>query len=198
MHPSIIKHLLVATSIFKGLARLSKASPVNFDLAARYDYEPGDELKRTMCFCTSDNSLEQTDNDPEAFYNTTLGHRMAYVYQFEYYNHRLDKRVLVESQPEICLTKDSPNDPYYHNTCLAWESQDRDFCADFVLDNLPLGIEKKNWWRFCYLFRGDELDDPNKRDFFTFDGGKRAIPRMRDTVETKEVVEGVCARLCDE
>ena len=57
-------------------------------LEARYDYEPGDEIKRTMCFCTSDPTLEQVDIDPFEFYNVSALHQMGYVYQFEYYNHR--------------------------------------------------------------------------------------------------------------
>ncbi|KAL8993580.1 MAG: hypothetical protein Q9188_007291, partial [Gyalolechia gomerana] len=89
MKPSIVKQLLVAVSMFKSIARQASATPTNdVNLAPHYDYEPGDHLKRTMCFCTSDTSLAQTDNDPEAFYNTTEGHRMGFVYEFEYYNHR--------------------------------------------------------------------------------------------------------------
>ncbi|KAL8752587.1 MAG: hypothetical protein Q9199_005639, partial [Rusavskia elegans] len=44
-------------------------SPAHSTLKPRYDYEPGDELKRTMCFGTSDPSLEQLDNDPYTFKN---------------------------------------------------------------------------------------------------------------------------------
>lgn len=57
-------------------------------LKPRYDYEPGDQLKRTMCFCTSDNSLEQVDNDPFVFKNVSVEHQMGMYYKFEYYNHR--------------------------------------------------------------------------------------------------------------
>ncbi|KAL8932128.1 MAG: hypothetical protein Q9211_006510 [Gyalolechia sp. 1 TL-2023] len=89
MKPSIVKRLLVAVSMFSGIAKQASGTPVNdVNLSPRYDYEPGDELKRTMCFCTSDNTIAQTDNDPESFFNTTEGHRMGYVYEFEYYNHR--------------------------------------------------------------------------------------------------------------
>ncbi|KAL9599699.1 MAG: hypothetical protein Q9219_003687 [cf. Caloplaca sp. 3 TL-2023] len=212
MHPSILKHLLAAAAFFKGLSKLAAATPTtnatttttttttNHHLFPRYDYEPGDELKRTMCFCTSDNALQQTDNDPEAFYNNTLGHRISYIYQYEYYNNRLKKRVRVESPPTACLTHDSTEDPYYHNDCLSWETQDKDFCHDFTLPDLPPDIYTKTGktWRFCYLFRGDELDDPSKRDFFSFDGGKRAIPRMRDWIAGEEEVKGVCGGLCKE
>ncbi|KAI4130089.1 MAG: hypothetical protein LQ338_001941 [Usnochroma carphineum] len=204
MHPSIIKHILAAATIFKGVAKLAAAAPAAAaaptqyaDLVPRHDYEPGDMLNRTMCFCTTDTSLQQTDNDPEVFYNTTFGHRMTYVYEFTYYNHRLGKTMQVTSRDEICPTEDSPDDPYYHNKCLAWEDQDRDFCADFVLHDLPAGVVEKNWWRFCYLFRGDELDDPSKRDFFSLDKAKRALPRKRDWIEPVEEVEERCGGLCE-
>ncbi|KAL8939525.1 MAG: hypothetical protein Q9216_003311 [Gyalolechia sp. 2 TL-2023] len=199
MKPSIVKHLLVAASVLKGVAKKASATPIkDVRLAPHYDYEPGDQLKRTMCFCTSDTSLAQTDNDPEAFYNTTEGHRMAYYYEFEYYNHRLDKHLLVSSPGNSCLTHDSTEDPYYHNDCIAWEDQEKDYCADFHLDGLPAGVSDQYFWRFCYLFRGDELDDPAKRDFFTFDGGKRAIPRARDWMKGKEEVKDICGGMCEE
>lgn len=90
MHPRLFKHLLAAVALFNGIGKLAAAAaPTHHaDLAPRYDYEPGDMLNRTMCFCTTDTSLEQTDNDPEVFYNTTLGHRMMNIYEFTYYNHR--------------------------------------------------------------------------------------------------------------
>ncbi|KAL8932127.1 MAG: hypothetical protein Q9211_006509, partial [Gyalolechia sp. 1 TL-2023] len=110
----------------------------------------------------------------------------------------LRKRLLLSSPGDVCLTHDSTEDPYYHNACLNWESQDHDYCAKFRLDGLPAGVSDKASWPFCYLFRGDELDDPAKRDFFTFDGDRRAIPRARDWMLAKEEVKGVCAKICEE
>ncbi|KAL8951016.1 MAG: hypothetical protein Q9222_002992, partial [Ikaeria aurantiellina] len=40
------------------------ASTNNITLAPRYDYEPGDTLDRTMCFCSKKADLDQSDMDP--------------------------------------------------------------------------------------------------------------------------------------
>lgn len=89
MRLRVIKHLLTATVLLKSFAKLAVAAlDHSGDVVKRYDYEPGDELNRTMCFCTSDPSLQQTDNDPFAFFNTTVDHHMMYVFEFAYYNHR--------------------------------------------------------------------------------------------------------------
>ncbi|KAL8988243.1 MAG: hypothetical protein Q9177_002654 [Variospora cf. flavescens] len=175
--------------------------PNHADLVPRHDYEPGDVLNRTMCFCTSDNSLEQTDNDPEAFINIIAGHQMSYMYEFLYYNHRLDRSMILSSAPKICPTRGSDQDPYYHNECLAWEKQNIDICAEYTWPNNTLPFTPPHpeniwWWQFCYLFRGDQLDDPKKRDFFTFDHGKRAIPRKRDFIVGPEKVAQRCGEMC--
>ncbi|KAL8864370.1 MAG: hypothetical protein Q9174_007377, partial [Haloplaca sp. 1 TL-2023] len=48
-----------------GLLQASLALPTDAsNLAPREDYEPGDELGRTLCTCTNDNEFEQADNDP--------------------------------------------------------------------------------------------------------------------------------------
>ncbi|KAI4181500.1 MAG: hypothetical protein L6R41_006585 [Letrouitia leprolyta] len=199
MKYSIIKHLLVAISLVQGIARQATATPINdVSLVPRKDYEPGDELKRTMCFCTSDNSLAQTDNDPTAFYNTSEGHVMGFTYDFEYYNHRMNKRMIVQSRKDgnICPTEDSDQDPYYHNKCLNWKDQNEDFCANFPLSlDYNLGIANKSY-TFCYLFRGDELDG-DKRDFFKFNGAKRGLPRKRDYIAPAGEVRNTCAKLCE-
>ncbi|KAL8697797.1 MAG: hypothetical protein Q9201_006930, partial [Fulgogasparrea decipioides] len=204
----IRKGLVLTAFASLTFSTITTAAPTaNVDLVPRFDYERngGDILNRTMCFCTNTPSAQQSDADPEAFYNTTLGHAMGNVYQFEYYNHRsltpasplsLKKRVRVLGN-QTCLTHDSVNDPYYHNDCLRWETQKHDYCADFHLNQLPKGVKNKASWEFCYLFRGDELDNPEKRDFFTFDGGKRAIPRVRDFVAENEVVVDKCRPLCE-
>ncbi|KAL8992801.1 MAG: hypothetical protein Q9169_006826, partial [Polycauliona sp. 2 TL-2023] len=65
-------------------------------LEARKDYEPGDEIIRTLCFCDTDPPERDDlflDLDWQA--HTILGdernytdHLMGRVYEFEYYNHR--------------------------------------------------------------------------------------------------------------
>ncbi|KAL9024673.1 MAG: hypothetical protein Q9180_007840, partial [Flavoplaca navasiana] len=48
-----------------------------------YDYEPGDELKRTFCYCTADpNNNDQTEWDPYTFLSSTTDRRMSYIYNF--------------------------------------------------------------------------------------------------------------------
>ncbi|KAL8825466.1 MAG: hypothetical protein Q9170_007780, partial [Blastenia crenularia] len=136
--------------------------------------------------------------DPEAFYNNTEGHRMSYVYQFEYYNHRLDKRMRVDSKAEYCLTEDSADDTYFHNKCLSWEDQAKDFCGKFVFHNLPAGVENQTDWEFCYRFHGDVLVNKDHVDEFSFDGDKRELVRTRDWIEDKEVVKTRCGKLCDQ
>ncbi|KAI4122765.1 MAG: hypothetical protein LQ338_005623 [Usnochroma carphineum] len=64
------------------------AAPTNTTLVARKDYEPGDTLNRTMCFCTNDNNFAQSDNDPYSFTSAPPDHKVAIVYDFDYYNHR--------------------------------------------------------------------------------------------------------------
>ncbi|KAL8780017.1 MAG: hypothetical protein Q9213_006660 [Squamulea squamosa] len=91
--------------------------------AANYDYEPGDKIDRTMCFCTKDNSLDQLNNDPYTFYNVSENHQMGYVYQFQYYNHRLDRSFLV-TDDKTCTTSPSPShasEPFWHNDCIKWQ-----------------------------------------------------------------------------
>lgn len=52
-----------ADSLLMGIARQASAAPTsNANLVLCKDYATGDELMRTMYFCTTDNSLVQTDN----------------------------------------------------------------------------------------------------------------------------------------
>ncbi|KAL8685562.1 MAG: hypothetical protein Q9224_005768, partial [Gallowayella concinna] len=162
------------------------------------DYEPGDKLNRTICFCTTDNSLNQADNDPAVFYNVSVNHQMAYIYQFGYYNHKLDKHMLMSAN-DTCNTRPNYEDPYWHNECLDWDDQKKDYCVKFSFDNLPEGVDAKHKeWELCYFFRGDRLTDEKRRDFFKFDGEKRGLPRQRDWVVPDELVDDKCTSLCQE
>ncbi|KAL9011497.1 MAG: hypothetical protein Q9173_003660 [Seirophora scorigena] len=203
-----ILQLLAAVALFQGIAKHAAADAVaaaatHAGLAPRYNYDPGDQLNRTMCFCTSDNSLQQTDNDPTAFFNTSVGHRMAYMYEFVYFNHAIGKSMILTSRPKTCYTRPSDYDPYYHNACVNWRAQHKDFCATYEWPNGTLAYwpphpEKRRTWRFCYLFRGDDLIGYSKRDFFTFDGGKRGLPRKRDYIMPEDEVKTLCEGKCKE
>ncbi|KAL8819605.1 MAG: hypothetical protein Q9223_002000 [Gallowayella weberi] len=166
--------------------------------AALKDYEPGDTLNRTVCFCTTDNTLEQADNDPAVFYNVSVNHQMAYVYQFGYYNHKLDKHILMTAA-QTCHTRPNYKDPYWHNQCLDWENQNHDYCVDYHFNDLPAGADAKHPnWPFCYLFRGDRGTNENVRDFYKFDGQKRGVPKQRDWVVPADEVTAKCTSLCQE
>lgn len=193
----IILQLLAAVALFQGIGTHAAAA----SLAPRYNYEPGDRLNRTMCFCTSDNSLQQTDNNPTVFFNTSVGHHMAYMYEFVYYNHHIGESMILTSRPKTCATRPSEIDPYYHNDCLDWRVQKKDFCAVYEWpDNpkawWPRNPEKRRPFRFCYLFRGDNLLSWIKRDFFSFDGGLRGLPRQRDYIMPEDEVKTLCEGKC--
>ncbi|KAL8730116.1 MAG: hypothetical protein Q9166_004315 [cf. Caloplaca sp. 2 TL-2023] len=170
-------------------------------LLPRYDYEPGDTLNRTMCFCTTDTSLQQVSSDPYAFYNSTIDHEIGFVYQYHYYNHRLDVPFVLTAFNN-CHTQDSPQDTYYHNRCLDWEHQSADFCAMFDISDreLPEGLSwTGRFVEFCYGMRGDTLDGGEEmvKDWFAFDRGKRDLPRRRDWLQPREVVRERCRGLCE-
>ncbi|KAL8910602.1 MAG: hypothetical protein Q9172_007814 [Xanthocarpia lactea] len=168
-----------------------------------YDYEPGDTLNRTMCYCVAgedSNTMQQADWDSHVFLNTTSDRRINYIYQFDYYNHR-------------CNTVD--DDAYNWNDCLDWEKQNVDKCAqfqlspDFALGKFPHredtwrdmrdGVKGKMLsWEFCYGFHGDKFDGRTPRDWFRFDGGKRGLPSKQDYVAPMYLVKQKCQRLCAE
>lgn len=135
---------------------------------------------------------------------------MGFVYDFEYFNHRMLKRMIVESNPEesVCDTKDSKDDSYYHNECLSWQHQKLDYCANIYLQFWnadDLNITYDQWYhdqhllsqkyQFCYEFQGDELDG-SKHDHFKFDGAKRELPRKRDYIASAREVRDTCADKC--
>ncbi|CAO1598267.1 hypothetical protein XANCAGTX0491_002037 [Xanthoria calcicola] len=164
-------------------------------LKPRYDYEPGDQLKRTMCFCTSDNSLEQVDNDPFVFKNVSVEHQMGMYYKFEYYNHR---NWFTVSDQKTCHTEPGGDkDFYWHNYCLKWDTQNHDYCSRFTVDAPPAGIVAAHDWEFCYKFRGDSLaTDEDTKDEFTFATDKRDLPRTRDMIAAEAEVDATCTDVC--
>ncbi|KAL8686802.1 MAG: hypothetical protein Q9218_006858, partial [Villophora microphyllina] len=73
MRGSIMRWLLTTAPFLPfAVAAPHNHTAATQELVPRYDYEPGDTLNRTMCFCGNDITLEQTDNDPAAFYNISL------------------------------------------------------------------------------------------------------------------------------
>ncbi|KAL8729358.1 MAG: hypothetical protein Q9166_004751 [cf. Caloplaca sp. 2 TL-2023] len=200
-------HLSIQTSLLLGalvpFIRTILAAPAakanRSTLIPRYDYEPGDTLNRTMCFCTSDTSLEQVSFDPFAFYNSTSNHKMGFVYQYEYYNHRLNLPFSLTAFNE-CPMEKRATDPYYHNKCFSWQDQSADYCADFDISerDLPDGLSLGRSVEFCYGMRGDPLDYTvgGKKDWFTFDKDKRDLPGYRDYLAPKRVVDERCTSLC--
>lgn len=196
-----ILQLLAAVALSQGIGKHVAAAATAASLAPRYNYDPGDQLNRTMCFCTSDNSLQQTDNDAAAFFNTSVGHHMAYMYEFVYYNHRIREPMILTSRPKTCYTKPSDIDPYYHNDCIDWREQKKDFCAVYEWPDNPRAWwpghpDRRRTYRFCYLFRGDDLMSWIKRDFFSFDGGLRGLPRQRDYIMPEDEVKTLCEGKC--
>ncbi|KAL8896023.1 MAG: hypothetical protein Q9207_007909, partial [Kuettlingeria erythrocarpa] len=199
------QYLLTIVALVARFVKLGVAAPgLANDIVKRFDYEPGDTLNRTMCFCTNGANDQQTDINLEAFYPTDEEHQIRYIYEFLYYNHHLDRSMVITAT-ETCLASLHPHtedDNYYHNACGTWEDRMEDFCGDYVFADLPssLGV-KKNTWRFCYRFRGDGFHTgafvPH-HDHFVFDGGDRELPRKRDWIEPTEVVERTCGGKCEE
>ncbi|KAL8932937.1 MAG: hypothetical protein Q9211_006048, partial [Gyalolechia sp. 1 TL-2023] len=171
------------------------ASPINATLVPRKDYEPGDTLDRTMCFCTNNNNFTQwkgtridhqnQDNlpsNPYAFEQVPEGHEVAFVYKFDYYNHRIDHHFSLHALDK-CTTA-ANRQP---NACLDWQSQHRDWCHTFFTADVPPKV-KLHAWEYCYQFRGDSFHSPPHRDFWTFYKDKRGLPRQRDWIGDEEAV----------
>ncbi|KAL8712766.1 MAG: hypothetical protein Q9220_002974 [cf. Caloplaca sp. 1 TL-2023] len=195
------------------LSTVSIAFPTNTTLKPRKDYEPGDTLNRTLCFCTNNNDFTQVDDDPYKLETFPSGHKVAFSYKFDYYNHRLDhsfslpvgdvcdttcpKETIYED--EVC---NSPNRLHPErftakNPCFDWRSQHKDWCHTWFVDDLPKGVNIHSW-KFCYQFRGDNLmgKQGKHRDFWTFYKDKRGLPDKADWQGDKEHVEGVCGPIC--
>ncbi|KAL8635297.1 MAG: hypothetical protein Q9226_009367, partial [Calogaya cf. arnoldii] len=148
-----------------------------------YDYEPGDTLDRTFCYCTADpENNDQADFDPFTFLSTTDDRSMSYIYNFEYYNFRMNQRLVLECEGH-CDSKEDGG--YFHNDCLAWQEQNFKCCGYFPLDpdaalgnfDRPQdGLTSKGpevlSYEFCYDMGGDTLEGKEK-DWFRFDDGKR-------------------------
>ncbi|KAL8845731.1 MAG: hypothetical protein Q9221_009125 [Calogaya cf. arnoldii] len=90
-------------------------------------------------------------------------------------------------------------DYYWHNDCIHWSSEYKDFCDDFTVEDPPAGIEAPADYRFCYKFHGDSLEvDEGNKDQFVFATDKRDVPRIRDFDAGEEEVAGKCGELCGE
>ncbi|KAL8835476.1 MAG: hypothetical protein Q9170_003309 [Blastenia crenularia] len=192
--------LLRLIVFFFSLLPLAATSPINATLVSRKDYEPGDTLGRTMCFCTNNNDFTQwagAPNDglkpapppasPYAFQSVPESHEVAFVYKFDYYNHRLDHHFALHA-----LDKCSTASSKLPNACLDWRSQHRDWCHTFHTAHVPEGV-KYHQYEFCYQFRGDSFLDSKHRDFWTFYKDKRGLPRQRDWMASEgEKFDDIC------
>ncbi|KAL8883808.1 MAG: hypothetical protein Q9215_008005 [Flavoplaca cf. flavocitrina] len=186
-------------------------------LSTAYDYEPGDELKRTFCYCTADpNNNDQTEWDPYTFLSSTTDRRMSYIYNFEYYNLRLNQRMVLECEDRCSSIED---DQYTRNKCINWLDHNFKCCGQYPLDIDPaLGTfphkgPYKVWpprsqgnpipgyqnfkYEFCYGMQGDTLKGKQK-DWFGFDEGRRGLPRKPDGVVPREEIEATCEKMCVE
>ncbi|KAL9002343.1 MAG: hypothetical protein Q9188_004716 [Gyalolechia gomerana] len=196
-------HLMLLLVFF--FFSLITASPINVTLVPRKDYEPGDTLDRTMCFCTNNNNFTQwkgtrsdqpnRDNQPSnpyAFEQVPAGHEVAFVYKFDYYNHRIDHHFSLHALDKCTTAADRQP-----NACLDWQSQHRDWCHTFFTADVPPKV-KLHSWEFCYQFRGDSFNNPQHRDFWTFYKDKRGLPRERDWIGDEDAVRERCAGVCGE
>ncbi|KAI4171189.1 MAG: hypothetical protein LQ343_004395 [Gyalolechia ehrenbergii] len=219
MFSKMLHLMLLLVSFFFSLVT---ASPINATLVPRKDYEPGDTLDRTMCFCTNNNNFTQwkgtrsdqpnRDNQPSnpyAFEQVPAGHEVAFVYKFDYYNHRsiqkMSRMLTHETTPHSidhhfslhALDKCTTAADRQPNACLDWQSQHRDWCHTFFTADVPPKV-KLHSWEFCYQFRGDSFNNPQHRDFWTFYKDKRGLPRERDWIGDEDAVRQRCAGVCEE
>ncbi|KAI4231409.1 MAG: hypothetical protein LQ352_008405, partial [Teloschistes flavicans] len=175
--------LAVASSIEGSIAPQAATK----ELLPRFDYEPGDMLNRTMCFCQAKGlNLKQLPAFPYGFYNWTEDSNFAYHFKFQYYNHRFDRYVTAKGS-EICETFAGTSDTYFYNHCLHWENLHRHFCilVEFVS---PVPVKQENW-KFCYNHYGDWMEAAWVKDSFSFDGGLRDLPRNQDYIAPPDLVD---------
>ncbi|KAI4148549.1 MAG: hypothetical protein L6R39_002761 [Caloplaca ligustica] len=146
-----------------------------------------------MCFCTNDQNFTQATYDPYADYVEHPGHmkdhKIAFVYKFEYYNHRLDHHFALHAL-DICTTRG-----YDPNPCLNWPAQHADWCHTFHTPQVPDGV-KYHQWEFCYQFRGDTFHNPDHLDAWTFYKDKREVPRKRTWMGDEALVRERCGEVC--
>ncbi|KAL8729237.1 MAG: hypothetical protein Q9166_004858 [cf. Caloplaca sp. 2 TL-2023] len=165
------------------------------NLVPRKDFEPGDTLGRTMCFCTTSNNFTQTPDDPYSLSQYPPDHEVAFVYKFDYYNHRLDHHFALHAL-DTCTTSPTRYPGHHSSPCLQWTKQRRTWCHTFHVADLPPGRIKIHDWKFCYGFRADNFHNKKKRDFFEFFKDRRNLPRKRDWIATKEEVAERCGTVC--
>ncbi|KAL8806902.1 MAG: hypothetical protein Q9182_001031 [Xanthomendoza sp. 2 TL-2023] len=204
---SALKGLLVTAL----LSTLTTATAINATLVRRKDFEPGDTLNRTMCFCTNSNNFIQTNEDPFTLSHYTPHHQVAFVYNFDYYNHREIHVIQVNITPRehsldhhfsLTVQDNCPTMPTYwpghHSSrCLQHlaKPQHKTYCNTYYVGDLPYGITIHDW-KFCYGFRGDVFGNPKMRDFFEFYKDRRKLPRQRDWIADNEEVAQVCGEVC--
>ncbi|KAL8728762.1 MAG: hypothetical protein Q9181_005226 [Wetmoreana brouardii] len=166
-----------------GFLQLCIALPTNVTyLVPRKDYEPGDTLGRTMCFCTNDNKFTQAEGDPYSISVAPADHKVAFVIDHHFALHMLD----------VCTTNTTAK---HSNPCLSWQKQHHDWCHEFHVDEVPRGV-KYHSWKFCYQFRGDDFINPKHRDYWTFFMDKRGLPRKRDWIADEVTVKDRCEEVC--
>ncbi|KAL8698805.1 MAG: hypothetical protein Q9224_001683 [Gallowayella concinna] len=186
--------VLLAPSL---LFTLISATPTNATLVRRKDYEPGDTLNRTMCICTNNNNFVQNGDDAYSLGEVPPDHQVAIVYNFNYYNHRLDHHFSLTVQ-DNCPTEGTHWPGHLSSRCLKHlaKPQYKTYCGTYYVGDLP-GRIKIHTWKFCYGFRGDTFHNPKMRDFFQFYKDTRKLPRKRDWIATVEEVGQVCGGVCN-
>ncbi|KAL8693090.1 MAG: hypothetical protein Q9218_002014 [Villophora microphyllina] len=182
--------------LLHGFLHLSAAALVNATyLVPRADGEPGDTLDRMMCFCTDDNGFTQAAGDPYEIAEAPPGHKVAFVYEFEYYNRVIDHHFALHYL-DVCTTNVAAQTT---NPCLKWRDHKfKEYCHRFYTKDVPKDLDKHNF-EFCYGFNGDMLSkQPDKKHIDSFRLGKelRHVPRKRDWILSEEGVKDRCTEVC--
>ncbi|KAL8866982.1 MAG: hypothetical protein Q9174_005954 [Haloplaca sp. 1 TL-2023] len=200
MLPNTIQWL--ALSFCLVLRILAAPAATNVSLAPRYDYEPGDTFTRTMCYCTTD---DYGVLDPEHVFRDKPGKFMAYRYQFDYFNHRLEKTMSLYGEyecqgmgPLIPKGSSTYSDETDDHLCLSWEKLTKTYCHSFRWDTFPArGIDGNHDYEFCYHHDSKKGGGTDKdKDWFRFDGDKRGLPHHRDFSAPPEEVDKTCEKMC--
>ncbi|KAL8811368.1 MAG: hypothetical protein Q9200_001862 [Gallowayella weberi] len=178
------------------LSTLTTVTASNATLVRRKDFEPGDTLNRTMCFCTNSNDFTQTNEDPYSLSHYPPHHQVAFVYNFDYYNHRLDHHFSLTAQ-DNCPTSPTYWPGHHSSRCLQHltKAQHKTYCNTYYVGDLPEYVRIHDW-KFCYGFRGDVFRNPKMRDYFEFFKDRRNLPRKRDWIADDEEVAQVCGKVC--
>ncbi|KAL8867136.1 MAG: hypothetical protein Q9174_005856 [Haloplaca sp. 1 TL-2023] len=173
-------------------------------LAPRYDYEPGDTLTRTFCYCTTNPDTQDGLVDTKDSFQDKPGQYMAFHYKFDYYNHRLDQTMSVtgdhscsgmgELQPEGSGTLGVQTD----HRCLEWDNLSETYCHTFRFSELPEGINTDHDFEFCYFHEDKARVAWDVGDNFKFDGDTRNVPSDRDSSAPPAEVDETCKAMCSD